>query len=145
MAVASAGPYASLHVAPDRQPRQHPTTRFLQAGCPSCRPTNGVKALKTIFNTIILSLCLSTLTTLSAHFSATNMRKITSSINRKYIVYRNAAERGPQYYRRQHAKNVSRFGRVFPEICLRTDIQIDNHAYHNTPLHYRGGVATIID
>ena len=30
MAVASAGPYASLHLAPDRWPRQHPT------GCPSC-------------------------------------------------------------------------------------------------------------
>jgi len=27
-------------------PRQHPTTRFLQAGCPSCCPTNSVKALK---------------------------------------------------------------------------------------------------
>jgi len=24
----------------------HPTTQFLQAGCPSCRPTNSVKALK---------------------------------------------------------------------------------------------------
>jgi len=24
----------------------NPTTLFLQAGCPSCRPTNGVKALK---------------------------------------------------------------------------------------------------
>jgi len=46
VAVASAGPYASLHLAPDRQPRQHPTTQFLQAGCPSCRPTNSVKALK---------------------------------------------------------------------------------------------------
>ena len=29
-----------------RQPRQQPTTQFLQAGCPSCRPTNSVKALK---------------------------------------------------------------------------------------------------
>ena len=48
MAVASAGPYASLHLAPDRQPRQHPTTQFLQAGCPSCRPTNSVKALKAV-------------------------------------------------------------------------------------------------
>jgi len=28
------------------QPCQYPTTRFLQAGCPSCRPTNSVKALK---------------------------------------------------------------------------------------------------
>ena len=29
-----------------RQPRQHPSTQFLQAGCPSCHPTNGVKALR---------------------------------------------------------------------------------------------------
>jgi len=33
-----------------RQPRQHPTTQFfLQAGCPSCRPTNSVKALKALY------------------------------------------------------------------------------------------------
>ena len=48
--MASAEPYASLHHAPDRQPRQHPTTRFLQAGCPSCRPTNSVKALKAVYS-----------------------------------------------------------------------------------------------
>jgi len=48
VAVASVGPYASLHLAPDRYPCQHPTTQFLQAGCPSCRPTNSVKALKAI-------------------------------------------------------------------------------------------------
>jgi len=29
-----------------RQPLQHPTTQFLQAGCSSCRPTNSIKALK---------------------------------------------------------------------------------------------------
>jgi len=46
VAVASAGPYAGLHPAPDRQPHQHPTTLFLQARCPSCRPTNSIKALK---------------------------------------------------------------------------------------------------
>ena len=47
VAVASAGPYASLHLAPDRQPCQHPTTLFfLQAGCPFCQPTNSIKALK---------------------------------------------------------------------------------------------------
>jgi len=46
VAVASAAPDASVHLAPDRQPRQHSTTQFfLQAGCPSCRPTNSVKAL----------------------------------------------------------------------------------------------------
>jgi len=27
---------------------QHPTTQFLQAGCPSCRPTNSVEALKAL-------------------------------------------------------------------------------------------------
>jgi len=46
VAVASAGPYASLQLTPDREPCQHPTTQFLQAGCPSCHPTNSVKALK---------------------------------------------------------------------------------------------------
>jgi len=41
---ASAGPYANdLHLAPERQ---YLTTQFLQSGCPSCRPTNSVKALK---------------------------------------------------------------------------------------------------
>jgi len=35
-----------VHLAPDRQPCQHPTAQFLQAGFPSCRPTNSVKALK---------------------------------------------------------------------------------------------------
>jgi len=47
-AVASDGPRANnLHLAQDRQPRQHLITQFLQAGCSSsCRPTNSVKALK---------------------------------------------------------------------------------------------------
>jgi len=44
--MASAGPYASLCLTPDRQPRQHPITQFIQAWCPSCCPTNSVKALK---------------------------------------------------------------------------------------------------
>jgi len=51
VAVASAGPYASLHLAPDRQPRQHPSDPTTQAGCPSCHPTNSVKALKVPNNT----------------------------------------------------------------------------------------------
>ena len=46
VAVASAGPCASQHLAPDRQPHQHATTVCLQARCPSCHPTNSVKALR---------------------------------------------------------------------------------------------------
>ena len=38
MAVASAGPYASLHLAPDRQPRQYPTTLFFTGQMPFLPP-----------------------------------------------------------------------------------------------------------
>ena len=38
MAVASAGPYASLHLAPDRQPLQHPTTQFFTGRMPFLLP-----------------------------------------------------------------------------------------------------------
>ena len=38
MAVASAGPYASLHLAPDRQPHQHPTTQFFTGRMPFLPP-----------------------------------------------------------------------------------------------------------
>jgi len=47
VAVASAGPYASLHLIPDNHANIPPLS-FLQAGCPSCRPTNSVKALKAV-------------------------------------------------------------------------------------------------
>jgi len=48
--VASAGPYANLHLADNHD--NHASTAplcFLQAGCPSCRPTNSVKALKALY------------------------------------------------------------------------------------------------
>jgi len=38
MAVASAGPYASLHLAPDRQPQQHPATLFFTGRMPFLPP-----------------------------------------------------------------------------------------------------------
>jgi len=41
--VASAGLYASLHLIPDNHANIPPLS-FLQAGCPSCRPTNSVKS-----------------------------------------------------------------------------------------------------
>jgi len=53
VAMASAGPYASLHLAPDRQPHQHPTTLFFTGRMPllppnqQCQSTEGI-ALKTI-------------------------------------------------------------------------------------------------
>jgi len=45
VAVASAGPYASLHLQTDNHANTPPVS-FLQAGCPSCLPTNSVKALE---------------------------------------------------------------------------------------------------
>jgi len=38
VAVASAGLYASLHLAPDRQPCQHPTTLFFTGRMPFLPP-----------------------------------------------------------------------------------------------------------
>ena len=38
MAVESAGPYASLHLAPDRKPRQHPTTKIITGRMPFLPP-----------------------------------------------------------------------------------------------------------
>jgi len=51
VAVASAGPYASLHLAPDNH-TSTPLLSFLQAGCPSCRPTNSVKALNAVAESV---------------------------------------------------------------------------------------------
>ena len=41
VAVASAGPYANLHIAPDKYPRQHPTTQFFYRpdALPATQPT----------------------------------------------------------------------------------------------------------
>ena len=39
MATASAAAYASLHLAPDRQPRQHPTTQFFTGRMPFLPPS----------------------------------------------------------------------------------------------------------
>ena len=46
MAVASAGPYTYLHLSQTDNHASIPPLTFLQAGCPSCHPTNSVKALK---------------------------------------------------------------------------------------------------
>jgi len=58
VAVASAGPYANhLHLAPCRC-LKHPSTlplSFLPARCPSCHPTDSVKALNAI-NALIVQL-----------------------------------------------------------------------------------------
>jgi len=43
--VASAGPYASLHFAADNDASTS-LLSFLRARCPSCHPTNSIKALK---------------------------------------------------------------------------------------------------
>ena len=48
VAVASAGPYASLHLQIDNHASTPPLSSLLQAGCPSCCPTNSVKALAAV-------------------------------------------------------------------------------------------------
>jgi len=59
VAVALAGPYANLHIAPDKQPHQHPTTQFFTGRMPFLPPnqqrqsTEGVN--KTHLHCIILA------------------------------------------------------------------------------------------
>ena len=60
--MASAGPYATPHcmqVCTSLQIDKHASTRprsFLQAGCPTCHPTNRVKALYIGCKTIVVSI-----------------------------------------------------------------------------------------
>jgi len=49
VAVASAGPYASLTSLQTDNHASTPPLSFLQAGCPSCRQTNSIKALKAVY------------------------------------------------------------------------------------------------
>jgi len=57
VAVASAGQYASQHLAPDRQPRQHLTTQFFTGRMPFLPPnqqrqsTVGTKSCKSTTTT----------------------------------------------------------------------------------------------
>jgi len=53
VAVASAGPYANLHLTPDRQPHQHPTTQFFTGRMPFL-PPNQQRQSTEINNTIKL-------------------------------------------------------------------------------------------
>ena len=48
----SAGPYASLHLAPDRQPHQHPTTQFFTGRMPFLPPNQQRQS--TVFSIIYL-------------------------------------------------------------------------------------------
>ena len=58
MAVASAWPHASLHLAPDRLPRQHPTTQFFTGRMPfllpnqQCQSTEGNLVCKKNYNIV---------------------------------------------------------------------------------------------
>jgi len=47
--VVSAGPYASLHLAPDREPRQHPTTQFFTGRMPFLLPNQQRQSTEGIF------------------------------------------------------------------------------------------------
>ena len=53
-AVASAGPYESLHLTPDRQPHQHPTTLFFTGRMPFLPPNQQRQSTEGITLTLTL-------------------------------------------------------------------------------------------
>ena len=81
MAVASAGTCASLHLAPDRQHTSTPPLSFLKAGCPSCRPTNSIKAVKANEKSM------KAVNEITARQTRTSLRKhdVTKVCNIKYL------------------------------------------------------------
>jgi len=54
VAVASAGPYASLHLTPDRKPRQHPTTQFFTGRMPFLLPNQQRQSTEGTTNSLII-------------------------------------------------------------------------------------------
>jgi len=56
MAVASAGPYASLHLTSDRQPCQHPTAQFFTDQMPFLPPNQQCQSTEGVFMLVALSL-----------------------------------------------------------------------------------------
>ena len=71
VAVAPAGPYGSLHVAPDRKPCQHPTTLFFTGRMPFLPPNQQCQSTKTLVNAVkTVSKCYINL------FSTTDTKKI---------------------------------------------------------------------
>jgi len=55
VAVASAGPYASLHLTPDRQPCQHPTIHVFTGRMPFLQPNQQRQSTEGVCKVLILS------------------------------------------------------------------------------------------
>jgi len=53
-AMAAAGPYANICISLQRDTPQNPITQFLQVGLSSWRPTNSVKGLKAMSDSVII-------------------------------------------------------------------------------------------
>ena len=160
MAVASAGPYASLHLAPYRQPRQHPTTQFFTGrmpflppnqqrqsteglhNCTGCTTKRSMK--RTRGNQAIgdIRCCPWRVSLKLLHFRVTDSRPLradmTSSakpeINNVSQRRQRRTEPRPQT---THIINLVMSWRVISETSSRTDMwtdrQTDNQAHRNTP------------
>jgi len=104
-----------------------PLLSFLQAGCPPCRPTNSVKALKVDNKHDVNH------KTGSTYRTVMPPREGLSHGQKGNTTHRNA----PPEENRATARCRMRekFGHVFPEACERTDRQTDRHAHRNTLRH----------
>ena len=58
MAVASAGIYASLHLAPERKPCQHPITQFFTGRMPFLQPNQQRQSTEGAFYLLLLTSCI---------------------------------------------------------------------------------------
>jgi len=93
VAVASVGPYASLHLIPGNHANIPPLS-FLQAGCPSCHPNNSDKALnakqmprKAYCIEYFKNCSLSSVNRASTHQNSQNLQKNETLLSNKQSIF----------------------------------------------------------
>jgi len=118
-----------LTVPPPPQPLQG----FLQAGCPSCRPTNSVKALKALIILLILS---NRHNNITIHKSSRGPKKQQNtryciSCYRNHAYYQASHVHIPVLYSARHLANLLQSS-AFPVIFFKSqqDIFIDHVHKH---------------
>jgi len=132
--VASAGPYASLHLAPDRQPRQHLTTQFFTGRMPFLPPNQQRRSTEGITQARLHSrifptgcrraICISRRPQ-HFHFRRTFARAPTDTLEKCYVASRQDSIY--ELYAVTERKMVSACARTFnrPEYILLSTLSTD--------------------
>jgi len=101
--MASAGPYASLHLAPDRQPHQHPTTLFFTGRMPFLPPNEQCHSTEGIQTSVVYPPTCSQSCALLVDYGAFTFVSVCRVVN----VTRPAVQQHAAHHHHQHQAPVS--------------------------------------